>query len=181
MGLTGLKGGGYAGFDYNVSALAGRRFHPYGTRAVDSSGGEYVYVKASTVAAPVTVGSLTGGKLVYCAPGADPWQATILSTAASLSTVQGLLLGLQYSTATTTTQDTWIQVAGPMTACLDTTAAAAGINLFTSTISAGAMSVTTTGIRLYGVYIQSSAGAGGVAAGAPYPVNAPNGIIAHTA
>lgn len=178
MGLVGLVGGGYPGLDSTQAGTSSDHQHPYGTRALDSSGGIWVYVKASTVTAPVTVGSLSGGKLVYCAPGTDPWQATITATGGTgISTVQGAMLGIQYSTANSTTQDTWIQVAGPMVALLDSTAAGAGVSLFVSTTVAGALSVTTTGARLYGAYTQSSGGAGGAATGAPYLINAPNGFI----
>lgn len=153
MGLTGLKGGGLVSLPNNIAGGAALHRHPFGTRAVDSSGGEWVYVKAST--------SAIIGSLVFCAPGADPWQATVTSTGGlGLSTVQGAMLGIQNCTANSTTQDCWIQVSGPMSALIDTTNAAAGISLFISTSLAGAMSVTTTGARLFGTYIQSSGGTG---------------------
>ncbi len=63
-----------------------------------------------------------------------------------------------------------------MIALLDSTAAAAGIPLFISTTLAGAVSVTTTGTRLFGAYIQSTAGAG-LAAPVLCHINAPDGLI----
>jgi hypothetical protein len=176
MGIVGLVSGGAAWLDSTQAGTLGVHKHPYGTRAVDSSGGEYIYVKASTTVVPVTVGTRQGGAMVICLPGTDPWQATLVSTGNTPSTVQGALLGVQYSTANSTTQDCWIQVKGPMTVLLDSTAAAAGVALFQSTTVAGALSVTTTGTRLYGVYLQSSGGAGGAATGAPYLANAPTGF-----
>ncbi len=154
---------------YSNAYPAGTRHAAYGTRVVDSSGGQYLYVKASTVAVI--------GSVVFCAPGADPWQATIHSSGGvGISSVQGALLGVQNCTAGTTTQDCWMSVAGPMTALLDTTAAAPGIPLFLSTTVAGALSVTTTGARVFGAYIQSSGGAGG-AAPVLVGVNAPGGLV----
>ncbi len=153
----------------SVAGTAAVHPHTFGTRALDSSGDTWVYVKASTVAII--------GSLVFCAPGADPWQATIMTTGGvGISSVQGAMLGIQGCTANTTTQDCWIQVTGALTALLDTTAAAAGIPLFISTSIAGAMSVTTTGARLFGAYIQTTGGAGGTAP-VVVTVNAPNGLL----
>ncbi len=159
---------------YSAAYPAGVRHAAYGTRVVDSSGGQYLYVKASTVAVI--------GSVVFCAPGADPWQATIHSSGGALgiSTVQGALLGVQNCTAGTTTQDMWMSVAGPMTALIDTTAAAPGISLFLSTTVAGAFSVTTTGARVFGAYIQSSGGAG-QAAPVLVGVMAPAGLVINIA
>ncbi len=157
----------------SVATAAGVHPHAFGTRAADSSGDTWIYVKASTAAII--------GSLVFCAPGADPWQATLPSTGGlGLSTVQGALLGIQGCTAASTTQDCWIQTAGTLSALLDTTAAAAGINLFVSTSIAGALSVTTTGARLFGVFIQSTGGAGGTAP-VIVTVNAPNGLLMNIA
>lgn len=149
MGLTGLKAGGVVSLSNNIASPAGTHRHVYGVRAVDSSGGEWVYVKAST--------SAVAGSLVFCAPGADPWQATVPSTGGvGLSTVQGAMLGVQNCTANSTTQDCWIQVSGPGTVLADSTTVGAGVALFISTTQAGAVSVTTTGLRLFGTYCQSS-------------------------
>jgi len=149
MGLVGLVGGGYPSHDYTTANTAGVHDHPYGTEAVDSSGGRYIYAKASTAA--------SSNSLVFLAPGADPWQATRPSTGGTgLSTVQGARLGVQISTAASTTQDVWVQIAGPCTVLGDSSVGGAGVNLFVSTTVAGAVSVTTTGVRLYGAYITSS-------------------------
>ena len=48
MGLVGLVGGGYPSHDYTTANTAGLHDHPYGTQAIDSSGGIWVYAKAST-------------------------------------------------------------------------------------------------------------------------------------
>ncbi len=175
MGLTGLKGGGVVSLNNNIASPGGTHRHQYGVRAIDSSGGEWMYVKASTTAIV--------GSLVFCAPGADAFQATLPSTGGlGLSTVQGTMLGIQNCTANSTTQDCWIQMSGSLSALIDTTAAAAGISLFVSTTVAGAMSVTTTGARLFGVSIQSTAGAGlAVGTGVPCTVEAPNGIVINIA
>jgi hypothetical protein len=158
---------------YSNAYAAGLRRAAYGTKVTDSSGGVHMYVKASTTAVV--------GSLVFLAPGADPWQATLHSSGGlGISTVQGGMLGIQDSTAGTTTQDCWLSVAGPMNALVDSTNAAAGVSLFMSTTIAGAMSVTTTGARLYGVYIQSSAGAG-LSAPVLTPVMAPFGLIINIA
>ena len=175
MGLTGLKNGGIVSLPNTVASNPGLHRHPFGTRAVDSSGGEWMYVKASTVALV--------GSVVFCAPGADPWQATITSTGGlGLSTVQGSMLGIQNCTANTTTQDCWIQLNGPMTVLVDSTAAAAGVNLFLSTTLACNLSVTTTGTRVFGCSIQSTAGSGlALGTGVPTAVIAPNGLIVNIA
>lgn len=158
---------------HTIAGTAAVHRYPFGTRSVDSSGGTWVYVKASTTA--------VNGSVVFCAPGADPWQATLTSTGGlGISTVQGTMLGIQNCTANSTTQDAWIQIAGPMTALLDTTAAAAGISLFLSTTVAGSLSVTTTGTRVFGAYIQSTGGAGGTAP-VLVTVNAPNGLVINMA
>ena len=157
----------------SVATGLGVHTHPFGTRALDSSGDTWIYVKASTTAVV--------GSLVFCAPGADPWQATLLSTGGlGISTVQGALLGVQGATAHSTTQDVWIQTAGTLSALLDTTAAAAGISLFLSTTLAGALSVTTTGARVFGAYISATGGAGGTAP-VLVTVQAPNGLTVNIA
>ncbi len=174
-GLTGLKGGGVVSLPNSVASLGGLHRHAYGVRAVDNAGGEWMYAKAST--------SAIVGSLVFLAPGADPFQATVPSTGGiGISTVQGTSLGIQNCTANSTTQDCWIQMSGTLNALIDTTAAAAGISLFISTTVAGALSVTTTGARLFGVSIQSTAGAGlAVGTGVPALVSAPNGLIINIA
>lgn len=148
MGLIGLVGGGQPGFDYTVAGPSSRHFHPYGTRAQDSSGGVYLYAKASTAASSCSMVRLT--------PGADPWQATAISSGADLSSVQGNTALVQISTANSTTQDVWLQLSGPATVLGDSSGAGLGKGLFLSTSIAGALSVTTTGLRIPGAYTASS-------------------------
>lgn len=142
MGLTGLIGGGYPAHNYDVASPAGLHRHAYGARAVDSSGGIWQYVRASTASGPNGIVTIVGNQAVQVPTG-------------NLSTTVGAAFGVQASTANSTTQDAWVQVAGPGTALGDTTAAGAGVALFLSTATAGCLSVTTTGTRV-AVYIQSS-------------------------
>lgn len=157
---------------YTVAFTAGEHRRPYGTVFPDASGGAWMYVKASTVAVV--------GSLVYLAPGTDPWQATITASGGGtgLTTAQGLCLGVQASTANSTTQDVFIQIRGPMTVALDSTSFRAGQSLTISTTIAGALSVTTTGVKVYGAYTMASGGAG-LSAPVLASVNAPNGLITH--
>lgn len=150
MGLISLVGGGYPAHDKDTASNSSSQRHPYGTRAIDSSGGIYIYAKASTVS--------SSNGLVFLAPGADPWQATRHSSGANngLSTVQGTRLAVQVSTANSTTQNVWVQVDGPATVLGDSSVGGAGVALFMSTTVAGAVSVTTTGLRIFGASIQSS-------------------------
>ena len=143
--LVGLAGGGFPAHDASfVSTVQG---HPLGTRAHDSSGGEYIYMRASSAA-------LTVGQVVVLT-GAT-FQAVVASSAASISTVQGSLLAVAVSSGGSTANFMWAQTHGPALVLGDSTAAGTGVTLFTRTTVAGALSVPTTGVRLSGAHIMSS-------------------------
>lgn len=151
MALIGLAGGGMPGQDSTFTSTVQK--HPIGAMAYDSSGGQYLYVRASSAA-------LTVGQTVILSGGT--YQATLPSTGGSISTVQGSVVGIAVSSGSqagaSTANFMWIQTHGPVTALGDSTAAGVGVTLFTSTTVAGALSVTTTGVRLYGAHIASSNG-----------------------
>lgn len=103
MGLVGLRGGGIPG--QASTAISTAQQHPLGTIAVDSSGGEYIYVRGSTTA--LNVGALVGYNSTVGA-----FQIALASSDYAVGTGTARMLGINMSTNGSTANFSWVQVAG---------------------------------------------------------------------
>ena len=139
MGLIGLLGGGIVPHNNNIASPGGTHRLPYGTRAIDSSGGIWQYCIQNTTAA------VAGDVVTIVSNSASAW----ISTGGLLTTAQGCAFGVLGASANTTTQDVWVGIAGPQTVHGDSSAfTAPGVSLFLSTAVGGAVSISTVGSRL---------------------------------
>lgn len=151
MGLSALVGGGMPPFDSTAisSGAEGSTISPIavGSRAVDSSGGEYVLCRIASTASAVGTLHTLNSSIGY-------FHAVVVpaSTAAT-----GSALGAKMAAAGGTTNSFgWFQVYGPGVVLGVSTTGAAGTRLFGSTATAGAVLDSSGGLPIDGLQTVSS-------------------------
>ena len=150
MGLVALLGGGAPPFASTATSTGdGTSTNPpctLGTRAVDSSGGEYVLCRtASTGAADGTLHTINSS-IGY-------FHAVIVPASTASS---GSVLGVNHVTSGSTANYAWFQVYGASTILGASTTGGAGSRLWGSTATAGAVLGSSGGLPLVGIQTTSS-------------------------